>query len=93
MGDARALGLIGAVELVADRATRRPFAAEAGIGARLVTLALDQGLIVRNLGDTIAICPPLIISTAELDLLFTRLRQALDALARVTAASQMEEPV
>ncbi|MEG4642902.1 aminotransferase [Paracoccus sp. APAP_BH8] len=93
VGDARALGLIGAVELVADRATRRPFAAEAGIGARLVTLALDQGLIVRNLGDTIAICPPLIISTAELDLLFTRLRQALDALARVTAASQMEEPV
>ncbi len=49
VGEARAVGLIGAVELVADRATRRPFASEAGIGARLVTLALDQGLIVRNL--------------------------------------------
>lgn len=91
VGDARAVGLIGAVELVADRATRRPFAASAGVGARLIALALDHGLILRNLGDTIAICPPLIITSAELDVLFTRLRQALDALTERLPAIPEEE--
>lgn len=92
VGDSRAVGLIGAVELVADRAARRPFAPARGVGARLVALALDRGLILRNLGDTIAICPPLIISETELALLFTRLRQALDALADEISANPAEEP-
>lgn len=91
VGDARAVGLIGAVELVADRATRRPFAASDGVGTRLIALALEQGLILRNLGDTIAICPPLVIAPAELDLLFTRLRQALDALSDTLAAMPQEK--
>lgn len=91
VGDARAVGLIGAVELVADRATRRPFAASEGVGAKLIALALDQGLILRNLGDTIAICPPLVIAPAELDLLFTRLRLALDALSDTLTAIPQEK--
>lgn len=78
VGEARGIGLIGGLELVADKATRAPFDPVAGVGAKAVAFALDQGLIVRALGSTIAICPPLIIDKSEVDELFDRLDRALD---------------
>jgi len=79
VGEARGMGLIGAVELVADKRTRQPFEAAAAIGARCVQEALAGGLIVRAVaGDCIAVCPPLIITPAEIDELFDRLTRALD---------------
>ncbi len=79
VGEARGLGLIGAVELVADKRSKRAFDPKAGIGARCVAFAQDEGLIVRFLpGDTVAVCPPLIISPAEIDELFDKLSRALD---------------
>ena len=79
VGQARGLGLIGAVELVADKATRRSFEPSRGVGARVMRFAEDEGLIVRAVGgDNIAVCPPLIISEAEIDDLFARLGRALD---------------
>lgn len=78
VGDARGLGLVGGLELVADRDTRRAFDPKAGVGPRCVAAAQAEGLIVRALGDTISLCPPLIISAQELDLLFERLGRALD---------------
>jgi 4-aminobutyrate---pyruvate transaminase len=79
VGEARGLGLIGGVELVADKASRRSFAPEQGVGARAVRFAEAEGLIVRSvLGDVLTLCPPLIISTAEIDELFDRLTRALD---------------
>ena len=63
VGEARGLGLIGGVELVADKKTKRSFAAEHGVGARAVAFAEAEGLIVRSvIGDVITLCPPLIIS-------------------------------
>jgi 4-aminobutyrate--pyruvate transaminase len=79
VGDARGLGLIGGVELVADKASRRSFTAAHGVGARVVRFAEQEGLIVRAvLGDVLTLCPPLIISAAEIDELFDRLGRALD---------------
>jgi 4-aminobutyrate--pyruvate transaminase len=79
VGEARGLGLIGGVELVADKTTKRSFAAEHAVGARAVAFAEAEGLIVRSvIGDVITLCPPLIISAAEIDALFDRLARALD---------------
>jgi 4-aminobutyrate--pyruvate transaminase len=79
VGEARGLGLIGALELVADKASRRAFAPATGIGAHVLRFAEQEGLIVRAVGgDNITICPPLIISEAEIDELFDRLTRALD---------------
>ncbi len=79
VGDARGLGLIGGVELVADKATKRSFAAAHAVGPRAVVFAEAEGLIVRSvLGDVLTLCPPLVISAAEVDALFDRLTRALD---------------
>ena len=79
VGEARGLGLIGAVELVADKATKRPFDPKAGVAPRAVRFAEEEGLIVRFLaGDAVSLCPPLVITPAEIDELFDRLGRALD---------------
>jgi 4-aminobutyrate--pyruvate transaminase len=79
VGEARGLGLIGGVELTADKASKRPFAAAHGVGARAVQFAEAEGLIVRAvLGDVLTLCPPLVISAQETDELFDRLTRALD---------------
>ena len=81
VGEARGVGLIGAVELVADKIHRTPFAPERKVGLHCSDRCLDQGLIIRNLGDAIAFCPPLVITESEIDELFDRFARALDATA------------
>ncbi len=85
VGDVRGLGLIGAIELSADPARRKPFDPGRGVGAYFVSRAQEHGLIVRVLiGDVIAFSPPLIISEAEIDAILTRTSLALaDTLAWV----------
>jgi len=79
VGEARGLGLVGGVELVADKRTKRAFDPKLGVAARCVAAAQAEGLIVRAVfSDTVSLCPPLIISAQELDLLFERLGRALD---------------
>lgn len=85
VGDVRGLGLIGAIELAADPAHRKPFDPKRGVGAYLVRRAQAHGLILRVLaGDVIAFSPPLIISEAEIDTMLERAELALaDTLAWV----------
>ena len=78
VGNARGKGLIGAVELVADKATKRNFDASLQVGAHCMDRALDHGLILRSLGDIVAACPPLIVTDAQVDELFTKWERALD---------------
>ena len=79
VGQARGLGLIGALELAQDPAERKPFDPAQGVGAHVVKRAQAHGLILRVLGgDVIAFSPPLIISEAEIDLLLARTALALD---------------
>ncbi|AOY92139.1 aspartate aminotransferase family protein [Cupriavidus sp. USMAA2-4] len=85
VGEVRGIGLIGAVELVADRASGRPFPPAAKVGARLARLAQEEGLIVRAMGDAIAFCPPLIITAAQIDDMLARFGRALDRLEATLA--------
>jgi len=77
-GEIRGIGLIGAVELVADKAKKTPFDPKAGVGEFLARRGHHHGVIVRALGDTIAFCPPLIIKDNEIDLMFERFALALE---------------
>ncbi|CAN7154063.1 MULTISPECIES: aspartate aminotransferase family protein [unclassified Variovorax] len=77
VGEVRGVGLIGAIELAADPARRTPFDPAQKAGARVAELALEQGLIVRAMGDAVAFCPPLIISAAQIDEMFERFDRAL----------------
>ncbi|HEV8689844.1 MAG TPA: aspartate aminotransferase family protein [Ideonella sp.] len=77
VGEVRGVGLIGAVELAADKARRTPFDPASKTGARLAQLAQEQGLIVRAMGDAVAFCPPLIITAAQVDEMFARFDRAM----------------
>jgi 4-aminobutyrate--pyruvate transaminase len=79
VGEARGMGLVGAVELAADKRAKAPFDPKKGVGAQVVNHAQAEGLIVRVIaGDIISICPPLIIAPDEIDALFDKLGRALD---------------
>jgi len=78
VGEARGVGLIGGVELVADKAAKTPFDPKAGVGREAARFCEEEGLIVRPLGDTLAICPPLVITQDEIGELFDCLARALD---------------
>jgi 4-aminobutyrate--pyruvate transaminase len=78
VGEVRGIGLIGAIELVADKATKAPFDPKAGVGAFLARRGHHHGLIIRAIGESIAFCPPLIIEEAEIDQMFERFSHALD---------------
>jgi 4-aminobutyrate--pyruvate transaminase len=79
IGEARGLGLIGGLELVADKRTKRSFDAQHGVGAAAVRFGEDEGLIVRSvMGDVVTLSPPLVISAPEIEELFDRLARALD---------------
>jgi 4-aminobutyrate--pyruvate transaminase len=79
VGEARGVGLIGALELVEDKESRKNFDPKRGVGPYLVARAQEHGLITRSMiGDSIAFSPPLIITKSEIDELFARLGRALD---------------
>jgi 4-aminobutyrate--pyruvate transaminase len=79
VGEVRGSGLIAGVELVADKATKRPFDPQLKVGAKVFGLGHEHGLIVRAIGDTIALCPPLIITEVQVQEVIARLRKTLDA--------------
>jgi 4-aminobutyrate--pyruvate transaminase len=70
VGDVRAKGLIGAIELVADKKTKRAFDPKRAVGAMAADILQEQGLLVRAMGDSVAFCPPLVITEAEIDEMF-----------------------
>lgn len=79
VGEARNIGLMGALELTPDKSRRARFAGDAGYAGGVCRGAcLDHQLVMRAVGDTMIISPPLVISEAEVDLLVERARKALD---------------
>ncbi|RZK81990.1 MAG: aminotransferase class III-fold pyridoxal phosphate-dependent enzyme, partial [Methylobacterium sp.] len=93
VGEARGLGLIGGLEIVADKASKRQYDPKAGVAARCVAFAQAEGLIVRFLaGDRVAVCPPLVIAPDEIDTLFDRLTRALDRTQAWIASEGLEAP-
>jgi len=87
VGETRGRGLMGALEIVSDKATRAPFDPKAGAGMLAYKAAAEHGLIVRNIGDTVAFTPPLIINESQIDEMFDKMHKALDdALAALKKA-------
>jgi 4-aminobutyrate---pyruvate transaminase len=82
VGDVRGIGFIAGIELVADKASRQPFAAEMAIGAQVERATRAHGLIVRAMGDVIALSPPYIMDDAQVVEMVATLARALDDVAR-----------
>lgn len=79
--EARGIGLIGALELEAADG-----AAAGATGARVGAILQRNGLICRNIGDSIAFCPPMIITAAEIDEMFDIVEASLGELGQQAAA-------
>ena len=77
VGEIRGVGLVAAVELVLDKATGQAFEPALGVGAHCMARAVQHGVILRALGDTIAFSPPLIVSEAQIDQILDRFGEAL----------------
>ena len=79
IGEARGVGLIGGLEIVKDKRSKQSFDAKLGVGAKAARLAEEEGVLCRAVGgDTVALCPPLIIDGAEINAMFDAVTRALD---------------
>jgi 4-aminobutyrate--pyruvate transaminase len=81
VGEVRGVGLIAAVEVVADKASKTPFDPPGQVGAYLAQRTQENGVILRNLMDSLAFCPPLIITEEQIDTLLSAFGRALDETA------------
>jgi 4-aminobutyrate--pyruvate transaminase len=79
VGEARGRGLIGALEIVKDKRSRQSFDIKAGVGPKCVAFAQEEGLICRAVaGDSVCLCPPLVVTSDDVDQMFDALTKALD---------------
>jgi 4-aminobutyrate---pyruvate transaminase len=78
VGEARGIGLIGALELVADKKSKRAFDPKKAVGPTAVNFLTELGVINRAMGDSLAFCPPLIITEEQAHELFNLVAKALD---------------
>ncbi len=86
VGEARIKGLMGAIELCANKETRERFSSEGrftsldevSAGSLCRDLAINNGLVMRAVGDTMIIAPPLIISQEQIDELISKATKTLD---------------
>ena len=67
VGEVRSIGLINAIELVADKVTKEPLDYTKRTGYQIYKKALKKGVLLRPLGDVIYFNPPLIIEKADMD--------------------------
>ncbi|MHB8376594.1 MAG: aminotransferase family protein [Dehalococcoidia bacterium] len=77
VGEVRGLGLMAAVEVVADRATRAPL--PGGAGPKLVRALRERGVLTRVKGDSILFAPPLVSTEAQIDRIVDATGDAIDA--------------
>ena len=79
VGETRGVGLLGGIELVKDKKSRQSFDPRQGVGAKVNSFAQEEGLISRPIaGDTLALCPPLVINADQINTMFDRMARALD---------------
>jgi len=78
VGEVRGVGMLGAIELVRDKATRKRFSGDVGVGMVCRGHCFNNGLIMRAVGDTMIIAPPLVIIQTEVDELVEKARKCLD---------------
>jgi adenosylmethionine-8-amino-7-oxononanoate aminotransferase len=85
IGEARGKGLMGALEAVQDKDTKTPFPGHLSVSERIANACTDHGLICRPLGQSVVLCPPFIITEAQLDEMFSKLSDALNAVFKEVA--------
>ncbi len=78
VGETRGVGLLGAIELVRDKAAKARYSPAGKTGMLCRSHCFDTGIVMRAVGDTMFLCPPLVISDGEIDEMFARVRRALD---------------
>ena len=90
VGEARTLGLFGALELVPGKPSRQFFPERGTVGTRARDLCVQNGLVMRAVWDTLITAPPLVITRDEIDELVAKARRTLDQLhAELRGASQV----
>jgi len=82
VAEVRQTGMIAAIELVRDKATRAPYAAAERRGLRIYRHALQRGVLLRPLGDVIYFMPPYIVTTEEIDLMVEVATEGIDLATR-----------
>ncbi|MBE7637925.1 aminotransferase class III-fold pyridoxal phosphate-dependent enzyme [Sneathiella sp. P13V-1] len=83
VGEVRVSGLVGAIELVADKETKRSFAPSCAVGPTGYGYIQEEGVISRAVaGDNLALCPPLIITEEQINEMFDRFERGLERLAQ-----------
>jgi 4-aminobutyrate---pyruvate transaminase len=88
VGEARGIGFMGALEIVADKQTKVPFPAEQDVSERIAAVALDKGLIIRPLGNAVIIAPPFIITEDEIEEMLAIITETLDTVGAVVKDRQ-----
>ncbi len=78
VGEYRQVGLVGAIELVADRQTKTPFASEERIGYQIYQQALEKGLLIRPLGNILYFMPPYIITNEEMTFMINTTKETIE---------------
>ncbi len=78
VGEARSVGLVGAIELVKDKQTKQRFDKELDVGTLCRDHCFDNGVVLRAVGDSMICSPPLIITKSEIDELVALAKLALD---------------
>ena len=78
IGEWRGRGLMGALEAVRDKSSKTPFESELSVSERIANTCGDHGLLCRPLGQSIVLCPPFIMTDAQMDEMFDKLSAALD---------------
>src|SRR5438128_9936226 len=79
VGDVRGLGLMCGVELVEDKATKRPFPSARKLGARVLQECSRRGLVSRIKEDIFLLAPPFVVTDAEIDRSVNILAEAIPA--------------
>ena len=82
VGEVRGVGLLAAIELVADKSTREFFPGDRNVGTHCRNYCFNSGLVMRAIRDTMVTAPPLIISEAEVEEIIALAKDAIDRTAK-----------
>lgn len=78
VGEVRGVGLIAAVELVANKETKEPLEKVGNLGGLVNAALLNNGVITRNMGDSLGFCPPMIITPEQVDVMVDATKKSID---------------
>lgn len=91
VGEVRGVGLIGAIEIVAEKETKRSFDTAHAVSQYLLQRANEYGVMTRAMPNALGFCPPLIINEDEINELFDRMQKAFDDTEEWVSSNALRE--